>query len=140
MAGEKPEKREMSRAEMNYLGSLYQNQYMLVTNTVNVVLEELQELGAAEKALERMDLVSEKESLQSIGGDFYIKAATKKNDTIIVGIGGSYLVEKDLVSARSMLETRLKKKNELINNLLKSKKELEAAIMDLDSKMNTSGT
>lgn len=120
---------------MEYLANVYQNQYMLVNNSISMSLEEVQELSAASKSLEKMDVISEKETLQSLGGDFYIKAAAKKNDTIIVGIGGGYLVEKDLKSARQIVEKRLESKNEMLNKLLKSKKELEGAIMELGSRL-----
>jgi prefoldin alpha subunit len=123
--------------ELAYLERLYQDQYMLVTNAVNAAMEELQELNSAGKSVENIGVVAGKEAFSSIGGDFYVMARIKENKSVVAGVGGGYLVEKDAESAKRFIKERIERKNAMISKLLKSRKELEAAVMELGSKMES---
>lgn len=137
MAEEKHDHREMGMEELAYLEKLYQNQYMLVTNAVNAAMEELQDLSSASKSIENSGIVAGKESFSSIGADFYVMARIKDEKRVVVGVGGGYLVEKETESAMQFINGKIEKKNAMIDKLVKSRKELEAAVIELGSKMES---
>jgi prefoldin alpha subunit len=125
---EQPTGRKISKEEMAYLERAYQNQYMVVGNAINSALGELRELSSASEALENMERLAGKESFSGIGGDFYIRSQIKKDTKVIIGVGGGFLVEKDIDSAKQTARKRVDAKNEMINRLVKGRKELEDAL------------
>jgi prefoldin alpha subunit len=132
---EQPAGRKVSKEELAYLEQLYQNQYVMVGNAINSALGELQELNSAQKALEEMDRLAGRESFSGIGADFYLKAQIKADSRVVVGVGGGFLVEKDAAAARQTVKKRLDAKNAMLDKLVKSRKELEAAMVDIQSGM-----
>ena len=125
--------RKVSKEELAYLERVYQNQYMMVGNAINSALEELRELNSAGEALASMDRLSGRESFSSVGADFYLKSQIKSDGRVIVGVGGGFMVEKETDAAKQTVKRRLDAKNEAINKLVKSRRELEAALVDLQS-------
>jgi prefoldin alpha subunit len=125
--------RKMSREEIAYIERVYQNQYMMVGNAINAALEELQELSSAGKALDEMDQVAGKDSFSAIGGDFYLNSQIKPASKVIVGVGGGFMVEKEIDAAKQTVKKRMDAKNEIVTKLVKNRKELEAAMIDIQS-------
>jgi prefoldin alpha subunit len=130
---EKGSGRRMSQEEIAYIERVYQNQYMMVGNAINAALEELQELSSAGKALDEMGQVAGKESFSGIGGDFYLKSQIKKDSKVIVGVGGGFMVEKEVDAAKQAVKKRMDAKNEMVSKLVKNRKELEAAMINIQS-------
>lgn len=124
-------------SELRYMQQVYQNQYSMVSNSINVVLRELQELGAAQKTLENMELVNGREVLTGIGGDFYISGSISSADNVLVGIGAGYVIEKDIDSAKAHAEELIKKHTEGLNRLTKSRKEIENALVEISYRMGS---
>ena len=125
--------RKISKEELAYLEGVYQNQYVMVGNAINSSLEELRELNSAAEALENMEKLSGKESFNSIGADFYLKSQIKTDTKVIVGVGGGFMVEKDNDAAKQTVRKRVDAKNEMISKLVKNRKELEAAMVEIQS-------
>lgn len=130
---EQPAARRITPEEIAYLERLYQNQYMMVGNAINSALDELQQLNSASNALEEMDKLAGKESFTSIGADFYLKAQIKKDTKVIIGVGGGFMVEKEQDAAKVAVKRRMDAKNALLDKLVKSRRELEAAMVDIQS-------
>jgi len=130
---EQPQAKRVTPEELAYLERLYQNQYMMVGNAINSALEELQGLNSASKALEEMDSLTGKESFSSIGADFYLKAQIKKDTKVVIGVGGGFMVEREPQEAKQAVKRRMDAKNTLLDELVKSRKELEAAMIDIQS-------
>ncbi len=120
--------RKVSGEELAYLERVYQNQYMMVGNAINSALDELRELNSASEALESMDKLAGKESFSGIGADFYLRSQIKAGTKVIIGVGGGFMVEKETAAAQQTAKKRVDAKNEMINKLVKSRKELEAAM------------
>lgn len=125
--------------ELRYIYQIYQNQYVLLNNSINLNLQELQELNSVQKALENSDTIKNNSTLMNLGANFYIRARVDKFDTVIVGVGGGYLMEKDSDSAKNFVSKLIQKKTENVNKLVKSKRELEAGMMDLSYKIDAVG-
>lgn len=131
------DKREMGIEELTYLERLYQNQYMLVTNAINSAMDELQELSSASKSIDSMGDIEGKESFNSIGSDFYLRSKIEKGASMIAGVGGGYLVEKNVDEAKIYVKAKMEKKNDMVNKLMKNRKELEGAIVELNTKIES---
>ena len=128
---ESPSGRMPTKEEMAYLESMYQNQYTMVGNAINSALEELQQLNSASIALENIDVLAGKESFSSIGADFYLKSQIKRETKVIIGVGGGFMVEKEMESAKQTVKKRMDAKNAMMDKLVKSRRELEAAMIDI---------
>lgn len=130
---EKGSGRKMSNEEIAYVERVYQNQYAMVGNAINASLEELQQLNSASKSLEEMDKLAGKESFAGIGADFYIRSQIKKETKAIIGVGGGFLIEKEIDDAKQTVKKRIDAKNEMMNKLIKNRRELETAMVDIQS-------
>jgi prefoldin alpha subunit len=132
MAEQQPA-RKASQEEIAYVERVYQNQYMMLGNAINSALEELQELNSAWVALESMDKLAGKESFSSIGADFYVRSQIKSDTKVIIGVGGGFMLEKDTASAKATVKKRLDAKNALVKKLVDNRKEIETAMIDIQS-------
>lgn len=125
--------RKMSAEELDYLERVYQNQYMMVGNAINSALEELRELNSAGSALENMERLAGKESFSSIGADFYLRSQIKADTKVIIGVGGGFMIEKGTDAAKQTVKKRIDAKNGLLDKLVKNRKELEAAMVNIQA-------
>jgi prefoldin alpha subunit len=123
--------------ELRYMQQVYQNQYTMIENSMNIVLRELQELNSAQKTLENIGLVNGKEILTGIGGDFYLPGKVEHPDKVLVGIGAGYVIEKDTDSAKMHVAGLIKKNTESLNSLTKSRKELEGALIEISYRLES---
>jgi prefoldin alpha subunit len=136
------ESKEERIAELNELGyarQVYQNQYALVNNSTQMVLQEMRELSASQHTLENMELLNGKESLISTGAGIYIRAVPKDTGAVLVEVGGNYVVEKSVDDAKVFVSKQVEMKTAILNKLLKNKRELESALIDIEYKMDSSG-
>ncbi len=124
--------------ELGYARQVYQNQYALVNNSTQMVLQEMREMGASQRTLENIELLNGKESLISTGAGVYIRAVPNNVRSVLVEVGGSYVVEKAVDDAKAFLSKQIDLKSAILNKLLKNKKELESALIDIEYKMNSS--
>ncbi len=137
MAGENSEMdKRQQLEELKYIQKFYQNQYAVVNNSVNMTLQDLQELNSAQKTLESAELLKGKELITCVGGDFYAFSAIKNPSTFLVAVGANYLVEKDVDSSKTHVANLIQKKNENLNRLMKSKKEVEAALIEVNYRVD----
>ncbi len=139
MAKEEPKEGKVSELEeLGYARQVYQNQYALVNNSTQMVLQEMRELGASQRTLENIELLNGKESLISTGAGVYIRAVPNNTRTVLVEVGGNYVVEKAVDDAKAFLSTQVEFKTAILNKLLKNKRELESALIEIEYKMNSS--
>ncbi|MGD0510252.1 MAG: prefoldin subunit alpha [Candidatus Micrarchaeaceae archaeon] len=124
--------------ELRYMQQVYQNQYSILTNSLNIVLRELQELNTAQKTLENIDLVEGKDTLTGIGGDFYLVGRIHNTKSALVGIGAGYVVEKETDSAKTHVADLIKKHTDELNKLTKNRRELENALMEISYRIENS--
>lgn len=124
--------------ELRYIQQVYQNQYALIGNNINLLVQEVQQLNSAQKTIENLDLVKGKEVITNIGSDFYIFGKVPSPDTVLVGVGAGYLIEKDPESAKEYVANLLKKRTESLNLLTKNRKELENALVEISYRLEGS--
>ncbi len=100
-------------------------------------LQEVQMLGAVQNTLENNDLMKGKETLMHIGASVYMKTMAKDSASVIVSIGGGYLMEKGIDDAKGYVSKRMAKRTEELNSMAKNRKELQNALIDISYKMET---
>jgi prefoldin alpha subunit len=132
----KPERQSIE--ELRYMQQVYQNQYTMLGNSINMILRELQELNGAQKTLENIDLVKGKEILSGIGGDFYLIGKVQNPNSVLVGVGAGYVMEKDTDSAKTRVAELIKKHTDDLNRLTKNSKEIENALIEISYRMENS--
>src|ERR1700733_5972170 len=108
---------EQGLDELRYIQQVYQNQYAMLGNSINMIIQELGQLNSAQKTLENMDLTEGKEVITNVGSDFYLFGKIPNSKSILVGVGAGYLVEKDIDSAKTYAAEIIKKRTENLNAL-----------------------
>lgn len=129
--------KQQSLEELKYIQEVYQNQYAVASNSINLALQELQELNSAQKTLENSAIIEGREVIMGIGSDFYAFSKIPDAKRFIVAVGANYLVEKETDSAKQYVAEKIKRGNESLNKLMKSRKELESALLDISYKINS---
>lgn len=126
---------KQSPEELQYLYQIYQSQYNNLGQEIGTRLDVLRQLDGAQKALEEMDAIKGKNTLIPVGADVYIDGKVNAGKTVIVGIGAKYLVEKPIDDAKGYVSKAMEKETDYINKLAKSRKEVEASLMDISYKL-----
>ncbi|MCL4363431.1 prefoldin subunit alpha [Candidatus Marsarchaeota archaeon] len=121
---------------LNYLREQYQNQYFEVGQALNAALETLTDLNNTRTTLERADFVSNKESLMPLGRYAYVNAKLAKVDSLIVNVGANYFLEYNIDEAKGFISKLLDGQTKFINQLMKSKGELENALIDVTARLD----
>lgn len=138
MAEREENEKEKGLDELRYMQQIYQNQYAVLNNTITMHLQDMQALSSAQKALENGELMKGKETLMHAGASVYMKAEIKEVGYVIVGVGGSYFVEKSVDDAKGYVSNLMTRKTGIINDLTKSRKDLQSALIDVSYKIDNS--
>ena len=121
--------------ELRYVQQVYQNQYAVATNSINMILQEMQELNSAQKTLENVDMLNDRDILTSIGADTFFFGKLKDTKSVLMAVGGGYLVEKEIDSAKERVAKLIQVRTDRLNRLMKSRKELESALIDISYRL-----
>lgn len=97
---------------------------------LDTTLEELRNSMSALAALEENKAGTE--ILVPIGSGSFIRAQLKDNEKVIVGIGSSLSMEKNVPDARKVFEDRIKEVSEAQDKMRKAAAETSEAIQSLD--------
>ncbi len=122
--------------EFRYLQQIYQNQYALVTQEINNRSENLRELDSAQKALENIDTIKDRNTMIPMGANTFATGKITDDRSIVVGIGAGYMVEKNIDEAKNYISKAIDQETKYINQLGKSKREVESALMEIAFKVN----
>jgi prefoldin alpha subunit len=121
--------------EFRYLQQVYQTQYMALAQEMSTRAESLRELDNVQKTLEDIDMIKERETMVPIGSDTYVQGKIINGDSVVVGIGAGFFIEKDIASAKNYISKALEKETSNINKLNKNKRELESALLEISYKI-----
>ncbi len=124
--------------ELRYIQQVYQNQYSMTGTSINIVLQELQELNSVQKTLENMELTEDKDVLTSIGAEFFVFGKVPDHKKILVSVGANYVVEKDLDGAKAHASALVQKRTDNLTRLTKNRKEIEAALIEVSYRIENS--
>ncbi len=122
---------------LRYLQQLYRAQYSNISNEMNQLLGHIGELEAALKTADNYGIVNGRDTLMHIGANVYVKATASKSDTILVGVGGGWMVEKNIADSKLYISRRIGKMTDIFNRLSKDKKDLERALIEVSQRLET---
>jgi prefoldin alpha subunit len=139
MAAPEPNDREREAAagQLNYLHQMYSERQAMISQEIRSIVSSLQELNNVLNSLSMPEQIRNKESLMHVGSDVYIVGKVQDFDTVIVGVGGEYMVEKKVEDAKQFVSARAEKYNKALQTLMKEREELEAALTEVAYKMET---
>ncbi len=120
---------------LQYLHQLYQSQYMLLTQEINAMLDELAKLNNAQKTVNSMDDVKNRNALMPLGGDIYLDASIGDSKSVIISVGGGYLIEQTIDEAKQFINKQAQKQTQEINSMMKNKRELEQAVLEISYRL-----
>ncbi|MCL5440939.1 MAG: prefoldin subunit alpha [Candidatus Marsarchaeota archaeon] len=129
--GKMEEEEEATLAELRYLHRTYMERYSLVMEEIRNVVGENNSLGGASVVLGNIENASNHETLIGVGPGIYLKGLIENPDTVMVSVGGGYIVEKGVEDAKKFVEGWIERHNKEANALMKEREELEGAIMDI---------
>ena len=70
-----------------------------------------------------------------IGYDMYLNSQVAKSDKVAVGVGAGYMVEKGVDEAKQYVAKALDMETKRLNELMRAKKEVEAALIEVSYKL-----
>ncbi|MCL5412547.1 MAG: prefoldin subunit alpha [Candidatus Marsarchaeota archaeon] len=126
---------EQTIEALSYLQRLYENQYAAVTQGLSGMLDELGRMNSAQATVANLGSIAQKEALMPIGSDVYVTVRTSDSKSVIMGVGANYFIEADAVAASKLMANLVAKQRKQIDSLMRSKRELEQAMVDVDDKL-----
>ncbi len=130
------EAREGTMEELRYIQQMYNNQYMSLANEVNARLELLKDCETAQKTLENVSEIKDKNTMQPIGHGVFASGKITNDKTFVVAVGAGFFVEKDINGAKAFIAKEMEEEQQHLNRLGRTKRELEAALMEISYKIN----
>ncbi len=122
-------------AELSYLQQLYQGQYEELGRSVNAAIQELNELNRVKETLDSTESIKDRNMLSQIGSGAYIHCKADSMEKVVVNVGANYFVEKGIDDAKQFITKMTERQTMTINALLKSRDELEGALIDVSIRL-----
>ncbi len=122
-------------AELSYLQQLYQGQYEELSRSVNTAIQELNDFNSVKETLDRIDEIKDRNMLSQIGSGAYIHCKADGMDRIVINVGANYFVEKDIDDAKQFIAKMAERQTRTVNALLKSRDEIEGALVDVSLRL-----
>lgn len=124
-----------SESELEYALQVYQEHYNEVSEQVNRALENIDLINNAKEVLENNKMLDGSNALLNIGGGLYVNCKITDSEKFITGIGAGLLVENDAEGADAVLKRQLERSTDILNKLVKDRKQIEQIIYDISYKI-----
>jgi prefoldin alpha subunit len=118
-------------SQLRYLQEIYGERYALINQEIKNRMGYLQELNNVSVSVNSLPEIAGKPTLNPIGADLYLFGTASREQKIIVGVGGGYLVEKSADEAKEFLSKVLSKHEKAVSELMKEKETLENAMLEI---------
>jgi prefoldin alpha subunit len=135
MAQENGESLEEAVQNLQYMQQVYQNQYTMLSRDINSVMEYINELNAAKTSLEKFNKIKSADMLSPIGSSVFIKTKASEENSVLVSVGASYLLEKDIDGASEYISSRIDIQTKNMQELMKARSKTEDAIFELSARL-----
>ncbi len=122
-------------AELSYFQQLYQGQYEAVSRSINTALQMLGDMNNVKETLDRIGEVKGRNTLAPIGSGTYLHSKAEDVDSVVVGVGAGYLVEKSVDEAKQFVSAVIERQTVAINGMLKSKNDIENALLEVSLRL-----
>ncbi|MCL4381891.1 prefoldin subunit alpha [Candidatus Marsarchaeota archaeon] len=128
-------KEEYTMEELQYMLQVYQDRYRALSEEIKETAAFVDAMRNAEKALENLESLENKNALINVGGGLYLNAKVEKLQSVAVEIGAGLIVEKGKEEAAESLKGKIEKHTELMNKMLSETKQIEETIYNLSIQM-----
>ncbi|MCL4387643.1 prefoldin subunit alpha [Candidatus Marsarchaeota archaeon] len=135
-AQESGESLEEAVQNLQYMQQVYQNQYATISREINAVMDYINELNAAKASMEKFDKIKDSKILSPIGSSVFINAKAASEPNVLVGIGGGYLIEKEIANAIEYLSSRIEMHTKSMQELLKARNKAEEAMFEISTRLD----
>ena len=133
---ESGESLEEAVQNLQYMQQVYQNQYTAISREINAIMEYINELNAAKTSMEKFDRIKNSNILSPIGSSVFISAKAAEEPKVLVGVGGGYLVEKEIAKAIEYLSSRIDMHTKNMQELMKARSKAEDAMFEISTKLD----
>ncbi len=133
---ESGESLEEAVQNLQYMQQVYQNQYATISREINAVMDYINELNAAKTAMEKFGRIKNSNILSPIGSSIFISAKAAEEAKVLVGVGGGYLVEKEIAKAIEYLSSRIEMHTRSMQELMKARDKAEDAMFEISAKLD----
>ena len=123
--------RQSQLEELRYMHQIYQNQYMSIANEISTRLEALKNFQNTQQTLENIDAIVNKNLLLGLGGGAYASGTMTNPKSVVVSVGGGFLVEKEISHAKGYVAKAVDNTTNTINQLTKNRREIERALLEI---------
>lgn len=128
-------KEEYTMEELQYMLQVYQDRYRELSEEIKETAAFVGAMHSAEKVLENLESLENKNTLINVGGGLYLNAKIEKLQNVAVEIGANLIVEKGKEEAAELLKSKIEKHTELMNKMMGETKQIEEAIYNLSVQM-----
>ena len=135
---ENGESLEEAVQNLQYMQQVYQNQYTTISREINAVMDYINELNAAKTSLEKFDRIKDSNMLSPIGSSVFISARAASEPKALVGVGGGYLIEKEIAKAVEYLSSRIDMHTKNMQELMKARGKAEDAMFEISARLDKS--
>ncbi len=133
---ESGESLEEAVQNLQYMQQVYQNQYTTISREINAVMDYINELNAAKTSMEKFDRIKNSNILSPIGSSIFISAKATEEAKVLVGVGGGYLIEKEIAKAIEYLSSRIEMHTKNMQELMKARSKAEDAMFEISTKLD----
>ena len=133
---ENGESLEEAVQNLQYMQQVYQNQYTPISREINAVMDYINELNAAKTSLEKFDRIKDSNMLSPIGSSVFISARAASEPKALVGVGGGYLIEKEIAKAVEYLSSRIDMHTKNMQELMKARGKAEDAMFEISARLD----
>ena len=123
--------------ELGYMQQLYEQQYRLLTDSINEKMNALNELSIVQKALENSKLMQQREVLSGIGAGVFAKGSISANESFIVGVEGGFFVEMPVEQAKEYIAKEIEKSSAEVNSMMSDRKKIESSLVEITKKIES---
>ena len=133
---ESGESLEEAVQNLQYMQQVYQNQYTTISREINAVMDYINELNAAKTSMEKFERIKNSNILSPIGSSIFISAKATEEAKVLVGVGGGYLIEKEIAKAIEYLSSRIEMHTKNMQELMKARSKAEDAMFEISTKLD----
>ncbi len=120
---------------LRYMYSVYQEQYGIVSQRLDEALGVMQRLNAALLTLENYGMIKGAEALLPSGEGLFLKSKMGDSESFVIDVGGGYLVESQIESAKEVVSSRLEGVNAYMKKMYSERGSIEKALNEIGARL-----
>jgi prefoldin alpha subunit len=120
---------------LRYMYSVYQEQYGIVSQRLDEALGVMQRLNAALQTLENYKGIKGTNAFLPSGEGLFLKSKIDDSESFVIDVGGGYLVESPIESAKEVVSSRLEGVNAYMKKMYSERGSIEKALNEIGARL-----